>query len=141
MNRNWDVLDKNLIALIALEFDLPDIFRICQVNKRFNEAVCDSDNFWYKRIIQDYGFTPNGIENAKDKYQILKKYSKYDRGLKDAATKNYKDVADYFLKMGAVPDSGSEGASQGGHLDLLKYFYGMTRENGYKTLPGNFLFK
>ncbi len=55
MSHDWNRLDKNLIVQIALELNLPDILSFCRSNKRFNEVVCESDIFWSKKLVNDFG--------------------------------------------------------------------------------------
>lgn len=134
-NKNWDVLDKNLIVQIALDLDLPDILRTCQVNKRFNEAVCDSDNFWYKRLIKDYpDFKPDGVEGSKGKYELLSKpplggFSSSSFPIREAASKEFEDLVSYYINKGSGYGMKKDfiqavnGAASSGNLRLVhKYF-------------------
>ena len=73
MEYNWNRLDKNLIVQIALELNLPSILSLCRTNKRFNSVVCESDNFWYRKLFKEYNFKPDNYKNARKYYQIISK--------------------------------------------------------------------
>ena len=64
-------LDRNLIVLIALELDLPEISSLGQLNKRFNSTICESDIFWFKKIKKDHDFEPKNYKKAKKYYKII----------------------------------------------------------------------
>ena len=40
-----NVADKNVLFLIALELDLPDILKLCQTHTRANINICQNNNF------------------------------------------------------------------------------------------------
>ena len=65
-------LNKDLLGLIALELNYPDIIRLCQTNSRFNHIVCKSDTFWRNKAIKDY-------PDCWEKYKTLKDPNKKPR--------------------------------------------------------------
>ena len=56
-------LPKDVLALLALELNYPDIIRLCLTNSRFNQIVCQSDSFWRNKAIKEY---PKCWEMLKD---------------------------------------------------------------------------
>ena len=55
---------KDVIILIALELDTPEILKLCRTSKKFNNALCKNDFFWLRK---DYPYL--NISNVKkDKY-------------------------------------------------------------------------
>lgn len=48
-------LPEELILDQALQLDLEDINNFCQTDVKFNKLVCNNENFWRARYLQDYG--------------------------------------------------------------------------------------
>ena len=61
---NWDNIPKDVLMLIALEYDLPDILSFCLSSKRFNDTVCKNNIFWMNKFKRDQ---PDVYEKIKDK--------------------------------------------------------------------------
>ena len=82
-------LPKDVILLLALELNYPDIISLCQTSSRFNQLVCQSDSFWRNKMLRDY---PDGYPNyeklnlehksLKETYYLLYSLSKVKEGLK-----------------------------------------------------------
>ena len=47
-------LPKDVMALLALELNLPEILNFCVSNKKFNSAVCEKESFWYNKLVRDF---------------------------------------------------------------------------------------
>lgn len=121
---DWSKIDKNIIVQIVVLLDLPDISSLCQVNKKFNQNICKSDNFWYRKLVRDYNLRPDGVKDAKIYYQIIICNWNYSNlGMFWAARKGCKDLVEYFIKKGANNwNRGMEGAAEGGYRDLVDFF-------------------
>ena len=114
--------------------NLPDILSLCKLNKKFNKTVCQSDNFWYRKLQRDYNFTPKESKNSKEKYEILRDIiykiqesdwdeSDWDEGMYWAAKRGHKDIIEYFIEKGADNwNLGLGGAAEGGYIFLMEYF-------------------
>ena len=48
-------LSNDMIFLIGLELDLPDLINYCRLSKRFDTVACKSDFFWKKKFTRDFG--------------------------------------------------------------------------------------
>ena len=88
-------LSNDMIFLIGLELDLPDLINYCRLSKRFDTVACKSDFFWKKKFTRDFGLVrlseDTGSESweqnykselyyknlVKTKYEILDKPEKY----------------------------------------------------------------
>ena len=67
-------LDKNLLILIALELDLPNIIKFCQTSKRNDQAVCNNPAFWRQKLAHDFpdvNYGKNYTINPKAIYLFL----------------------------------------------------------------------
>ena len=56
-----ETLDKNLIALLALELDLKTLSSLCLLSKRFNLNICQSNSFWINKLKKDFNIIFNEI--------------------------------------------------------------------------------
>jgi len=63
-----DKLDKNLIIEIALNLSLSDIVKFCQTSKNIKKWVCDSRDFWNRKLYDDLGETS---PNPKERYRFI----------------------------------------------------------------------
>ena len=68
-----DKLPPDIIAQLALDMNITDVFNWCLLNSRFNSSVCKKEIFWMNRLIKDYpkykDFLPE--ETHKERYRIL----------------------------------------------------------------------
>lgn len=158
MSYDWNKLDKNLIVQIALELNLPSIVSLCQTNRRFNLTICESDSFWYDKIVKDYDMRPVNYKNAKKYYKFIKE-EYVDNGylvnnaMGMASRVGYKDLVDFFISKGANNwEIGGLNAALGGKKDLVNFFIskgfnewnaGMAfaAEGGYKDIIDLFISK
>ena len=77
-------LPKDIVIKLALKFDLPTLLKFCQISKRINEVVCENKDFWYNKLIKDFGLNRVDIppiddfdtNNPKQVYQFLYNKSK-----------------------------------------------------------------
>lgn len=75
--KNFDKLPSDIIMLIAMEFDLPDILTYCKLSKRFNKTICDNNIFWMNKLRKDYPFVDIiDVKEYKNLYEYLSKRAK-----------------------------------------------------------------
>lgn len=69
-------MNKDVLFLLALEMDDPSILNFCRSSKKFNEIVCNNNNFWRQKIEKERPGLLNLISNInvdyKDIYRDLK---------------------------------------------------------------------
>jgi len=51
---------------------IKDVFNLCATDKSFNKWICKNDNFWRKRLKDDFKISYNGM-NPKGEYEIIYK--------------------------------------------------------------------
>ena len=69
---NLSSLHKDPTLLIALELSPKDLLNLCKSSKRFNDLICNNDNFWRMKLVRDFNFTNfTKVENLTPK-QIYK---------------------------------------------------------------------
>ena len=49
---DWNKLPKEVLYTLAFDFDLPDILSTCLISKRFNNYICNSDDFWNIKLLK-----------------------------------------------------------------------------------------
>ena len=49
-----DTASKDVLFTIAMKLKLPDLLRWCSSNARINKDVCNNDNVWRSKLLQDY---------------------------------------------------------------------------------------
>ena len=98
MNPNWENLDKNLIARLALDLDLKSILSLCRTSKKFNLIVCQSDSFWYNKFVQDFVFKPTNYLMSKTYYKLLHNFdgSEWREVIKKSEEKGYDDLTNFL---------------------------------------------
>jgi ankyrin repeat protein len=139
---------KDLLIQMALEYDLPTVFHLCQTNRNFNTILCDNETFWRKRVVRDFGQYGHTIDKArkvisdrltwKKYYQIAKQCYDITRGhlkynindiLTKASIRGDLDKVKVILNdvQANVNAQDSYGrtplirASKKGHLEVVKY--------------------
>jgi hypothetical protein len=55
----FENLIPDAIIQIALEQDVNYISKMCQLNTRFNNLICNNENFWQLKFIKDFGYPEN----------------------------------------------------------------------------------
>jgi hypothetical protein len=60
----FSTLPAERIVDIALTLPVRSIRRLCQSSKRFNDIICDNDNFWRHKLMRDYNFIPENYEGS-----------------------------------------------------------------------------
>lgn len=73
METNLLHIPKDVLIMMMLDLDLPDVLKMCRSNKRFNEILCQNPLFWRKRLEKEY--PKLDISNVKD-YKGLYSYLK-----------------------------------------------------------------
>lgn len=71
-------LNKDELILLALELDLGSILKFCASSKRFNEKICQDNNFWRRKLDKErpgiVAILPS--DNYREIYTNLVKYEK-----------------------------------------------------------------
>ena len=73
METNLLHVPKDVLIMMMLDLDLPDVLKMCRSNKRFNEILCQNPLFWRKKLEKEY--PKLDISNVKD-YKGLYSYLK-----------------------------------------------------------------
>jgi len=47
-------LEKDQLFLLATQMDFPQLLNFCQTNKKINTLVCQRDDIWIYKLIQDF---------------------------------------------------------------------------------------
>lgn len=66
-------LPNSLIRQMALSLSLNEINSLCRTNKKFNQAICQYQIFWYNKLVNDYKVTEAYSEEL-DRKKIYKYY-------------------------------------------------------------------
>ena len=90
-----ETLPKDVTVEIALHLKPADIVRFCAGNKKIAQRVCDSKDFWRRKLAQDYPEEMKElkgviINNPKDVY--IKRFSFISKSIEDFIPK-YLDIA------------------------------------------------
>ena len=65
-------MNRDLLFLIALEMDLPEIIKLCETSSKINEYVCNNRNFWINKIKKTYPRVPvDKIQDPRTLYRKL----------------------------------------------------------------------
>ena len=64
---------KDVLMLIALELDLPDLLNYCVSNPALNKAACENEFFWLRKLERDFPKYPVSLKrnSHKETYQLL----------------------------------------------------------------------
>lgn len=151
-NQPINKLPKELLILIALELETPELFSFCLASKRFNESTCNNPDFWRIKLSKapfpDKVKDVSRLNNPKDYYRIqLEKFKDYlnakliefasagdinkvKRAVELGANINYTGWVDHDI---VAP---IEIAAKNGHLDIVKYLISLnllakTQKNKY----------
>ncbi len=70
MEKDFNNLGSDNIRSIAIELSPPDLVNFCNTTKSLNHAVCDSRDFWYRKLIKDYPYYRkiSTLKNPKNTY-------------------------------------------------------------------------
>jgi len=63
-----ETLPKDILISIALNLDLPQIIQFCKTDKYHNNVICESRNFWNRKLLQDFGIVS---KTPKEEYKTL----------------------------------------------------------------------
>lgn len=66
----FDKLPKDVIVFMALNYDLVAITAFCQTNSRFNQLVCQNNNFWLQKLQKDFGLGQDNINNHRNNAKL-----------------------------------------------------------------------
>jgi len=65
LNR-FDNVPNDVIIYMALNYDLATVTAFCQTSSKFNQLVCQNNNFWLGKLEKDFGLTRDDMENHRD---------------------------------------------------------------------------
>ena len=140
----FSFISKDILLLMALDLDTPDLLNLCLSSKIFNRKICQNDKFWLQKIRRDFPILINPDEPSNqdiDKYKRKTSYKKYYFWLLDlfisVPIENYNelllisaetDKLDIFkilvYKYGIDPSFDNNNAfiqaSHKGHYDIVK---------------------
>ena len=95
-----DKLSKDALFSIAIMLDLPDLLRFCDSNERVDELICQRNEIWYNKLVNEF---PNWKEfniekDMKGIYETLYGLKVVKDFLKDTTYMNYSLLELYNLK-------------------------------------------
>ena len=90
-------LTRDVAIQIALELDVPDILRLCLVNKKFNAFICNNNYFWLNKIKKDF-------PNTKD----LQKYGENYKQIYENLSKNIEIYIEFHIVRHTFDDEDEE---------------------------------
>src|SRR5688572_4507006 len=59
-----NTLPKDVTIEIALNLKPADLIKFCSVNRKANNLICDSKDFWRRKLVRDY---PEEMKEIEDK--------------------------------------------------------------------------
>jgi hypothetical protein len=95
-----NILPKDILIEIALNLDLPEVIIWCRINKKFNQGICASPDFWNRKLYKDYGITSS---TPKYDYMNKKLYTYYNirsNTPDEALTEINNELYTFYLKYG-----------------------------------------
>lgn len=127
-------LPKDILFKLALDLDLPDLFSLCLSSKKYNDAICDNQDFWKQRLIKDKKtgkIVISSIKNPKKFYEQTEKKFLNKKLIEFAYSGNLEKLKK-ALEFGAdvlytskgypsSPENALEIAAYKGHFDMVKY--------------------
>ena len=60
-----DKFPKDVLVLLAIDLDLPDILRFCKAYPNVDENICNNKHFWIRKLNKDFN-------KEKDDFKYLK---------------------------------------------------------------------
>jgi len=100
-----EILDKNVLYLITMDYDLNDIINLCTTSKTLNEKICMNDVFWYNKFKHDFPYLETTQSDAKRYYfelnKILKTHYNKHELLNYALSNKKPDLIKIALNRGA----------------------------------------
>ena len=73
---------NDVLRLLALELDLPDLINMCSTNSQFKKEICDNNFFWMNKLKKEYPRTRGKVFPQAD-------YRKIYLSLKNKIKKEY----------------------------------------------------
>ena len=91
MANPFEKLNRDELFSIALEFDLPDLLKFCNLETRINDLICEQKDIWFRKIKselseKDYTKDENFIKQNPKRYYIgmyLKEKLKYSGSVQE----------------------------------------------------------
>lgn len=68
---NLENLPKDMLWEIGFQVDKKDFARFCRLSRKFNNIVCNDDNFWKENVKRKYGKVPQLKKSWKKTYALL----------------------------------------------------------------------
>ncbi len=72
-----ETLPKDISREMALNLSPADIVNFCSTNKKFNKEICDSNDFWRRKLEKDYPEEMKNIGEIKNPKNVYMKRSQY----------------------------------------------------------------
>lgn len=73
---NLGKLPKDVLILLAVDLNLPDIISLCRINQRMNRDVCENPVFWRNKIMKDFSNANYISKNTRNIYLKLDKLAR-----------------------------------------------------------------
>ena len=59
-------VSKDILFMIAIDMDYPDILKFCSTPKRINKYICANNSFWRNKLYKKYPFLLSHIQKRND---------------------------------------------------------------------------
>ena len=59
-------VSKDVLFMIAIDMDYPDILKFCSSSKRINRDICANNSFWRNKLYKKYPFLLSHIQKRND---------------------------------------------------------------------------
>ena len=125
-----NTLPKDVLYSMFLNTEMDDLLNLCLTSKELYAKICQSDDFWCRKLFHDFQIVPTEIGgkiNCKRYYPIIKKgFTDANEGMVEAAKHGYRDMVDFFMRRGADDYvKGIYASAEGGNENLFYYFVGI----------------
>ena len=68
-NDFFDTLPDDIVVQIVVYESIQNISKLCQISRRFNNLICNNNNFWRWKFIYDFGSPSINIISWKEAYK------------------------------------------------------------------------
>lgn len=112
-----ETLPPDVLRKIALEMSPPDLIKFCSTEKRMNVNICDSKDFWLKKLEIDYPEAliityRDGLPLINPKRTYIRKFTEVSKLIESISNSDtydtwyaiYQDLLDVFLRDGTYAD-------------------------------------
>ena len=81
-------VSKDVLFMIAIDMDYPDILKFCSTSKRINRDICANNNFWRNKLYKKYPFLLPHIQKRNDLKFLYRDVEKEIEKLKTKSDRN-----------------------------------------------------